>query len=404
MQLGRILAAWIVTITALSSASVYAKAPHCVSEKEVSLLDLNPTEQFAMKLFIHLTGAPVSIYDGRFKRVVQLLGAHQDLAAAQLIEDAPNFLSVRVRNFSIGFIDKDHRPSDTLTDLQALIIGVVRDEIDARQLLTGDLRYSGYDMAGLPPVSRGDNDHYAQFEARNLDFNRDLERVDKQWEDLDYVAGALSTRAWAAAYYNAGTNRMGVTYAIDAFLCTPKEEWKLRGLPDFYVRRDVNRAPGGDPAEYQNKCRNCHSAMDAMGGAFAKYDFVDAKFTYQAVGVVPKMNKNGDMYPAGYVTSDDSWLNMLSHHPTIDFGWRGPLEGMGVHSFADGLAQSKAFSRCFVQKVFSEVCGKNIKVEAPALLQPMADDFESNAYNLKYLFAKVAVDPTCLDRGQMGEK
>jgi hypothetical protein len=117
---------------------------------------------------------------------------------------------------------------------------------------------------------------------------------------------------------------------------------------------------------------------------------------YQKLGVTAKMNKNEYFYPAGFVTTDDSWVNLLAEHPTIDFGWRGKSHGVGLKSYARMLADSKAFSRCMVQRVFSAVCRKSIQSAAAGRLHPLADDFESNRYNLKYLFAKVAMENACI--------
>ncbi len=358
--------------------------------------DVSPLEKYVARLYVHLTGAPAPMFDPRFKRAVSLVQSGKSLEAAQLVITDPGFLKVRVRGFAIPFIDIDHRKVDTLTDFQTLIIGVTRDELDARLILTGNLRYSGYTSLSLPAVSRENNDHYAQFEARDLDFERDLERVDKQWDDTDYVAGALTTRAWASAYYNMGTNRLAVKYTIDAFQCQPIDSWKIRGLPDYFVRRDIDRAPGGDPSVYQNTCRNCHAAMDGIGGAFAKFDFAAGVFSFRSEGVMDKMNKNSYFYPAGFVTTDDSWTNLLSGHPTVDFQWHGPFEGNGVGAFAKTIADSGAFSRCMVEKTFAETCGKSIRDEAPELLKSLTADFEKNGCNLKDLFAKVATQDACI--------
>ena len=364
--------------------------------EETWLAELSPSENYVRRLYLYLTGAPKPIFDPHFRLAVKLVDAGQALEAAKLIVADPNFLKVRVRAFAIPFVDPAHQPKDTLTDLQALIIGLTRDELDARLLLTGDLRYSGYKSLGLPAVTRGSNDHYAQFDALALDFNRDLERVDKQWEDFDVAAGALTTRGWAAAYYKAGTNRLAVKFALEQFLCEPIDTWKLAGLPDVFVRRDVDRAQGGNPLSYQNTCRNCHSAMDAMGGAFAKLDFAGESLVFQSSGVVEKFNKNSYFYPAGFVTTDDSWVNLLSDHPTVDFGWRGDLQGAGVASFAKTLAGSKAFSRCMVQRVFASVCGRAVQTVDAARLEPMSSAFESDGYNLKNLFATVALEDACI--------
>lgn len=386
----------LIAACLIATVSTYAHAWAMAEKENLNIQEVTPLEKYAQKVYLKLTGTPANLFDPRFRRVVDLLKRNDYMGAARVMTDAPNFLNVRVRNFSIPFIDKTKRPNDGLNDLQALIVGVVKDELDARLILTGDFRYSGYDR-GLPKVSRENNDHFAAFEAQAMDFNRDLEKVDKQWEDMDYVAGAFTTRAWANAYYNGGTNRLAVKYGIENFLCIPIDEWKLRGLPDYFVRRDVDRADVDKPQEFQNTCRSCHNAMDAIGGAFAKLDFVDSQLTFVANGVAAKMNNNSHFYPAGFVTTDDSWINLLENHPTVKFGWRGPTsEGMGIASFAKVLANSEAFSGCMVKKVFAEVCGKNISQVAPDLWKPLTTDFESNSYNMKYLFGRVATEDACI--------
>lgn len=363
--------------------------------------NLTPTQNYVRKLFLALTGASKPTYDPHFNKVVQLI-TKQPVEAVKTITNDSDFYTVRVRAFAIPFIDPDpvHRPKDTLTDLQALIIGVTRDELDARLLLTGNLRYSGYQSLGLPAPSRANNDHYVQFEAQQKDFITDLERVDKQWEDLDYVSGAFTTRGWAAAYYKAGTNRLAVKFALEEFLCTPIDTWKIAGLPDAFVRRDVTREDGGNPSNFQITCRHCHGAMDAMGGAFAKLDFTDAGFIFQKDGVVKKMNQHETVYTAGNVSTDDSWVNLLSNHPTIDFGWRDDFQGVGLASFAKSLADSKAFSQCMVQRVFSSVCGQTIQIADLDRLAPMADAFEKDNYNIKNLFVNVALEDKCISHPQ----
>ncbi len=392
---------WITSLILVAVGVTVHAAPQApVCEYNLDLASLTPQEAYTMKLITRLSGAPLSTFDPRFRRAVEFIKAGDPMSAARIATDLPGFLKVRVRGFSIPFIEKAHRPTDALTDLQALIIGVVRDELDARLLLTGNFSYRGYDSLGLASVSRESNDHYVQFEERDLDFDRDLQRVSPQWTDVDYAAGALTTRAWAASHYNGDTNRRAVRLALDQFLCTPIESWKIRGLDDSFVRRDIPRAPGGNPAEYQNNCRNCHANMDAMGGAFAKLDFENNKFIFKADGVVAKMNNNPQVFPSGYVTTDDSWVNLLDKHPSIDFGWRDEFSGLGLPSFARTLANSKAFSRCMVQKVFQDVCGKSITMHAPAELQPLADDFEAKSYNLRYLFANIAIQRSCFEHSR----
>ena len=370
---------------------------HVKAEKAIEgFAQMTPAERLTAKFFLRLTGAPVPTFHPRFRRVVSLITQGRLVDAAMTVTEDPNFLQTRVRNFAAPFTNLNYSPNEPLNDLQALIIGITRDQLDARLLLTGNIRYVGSPRAGLPPPSLANNEHYLRFEQAGMSFLTDLEREDDQWPENDVpAAGALTTRAWAKVYYDAGTNRRALKHSLDVFLCAPIEQWKKRGLPDFFVRRDVDRAPSGDPSNYQNHCRNCHSAQDALGGAFAKVDFVGGALTFITEGVAAKMNNNPHFYPEGYVTTDDSWTNLITHMP---YGWRAPMAGRGLHTYAELLAQSRAFGQCMVSKVFKEVCGRVIETDAPQLVGPLTDGFEQSTYDLKKLFATVASKTECISQ------
>ncbi|MDZ4660488.1 MAG: hypothetical protein SGJ18_02595 [Pseudomonadota bacterium] len=405
------LAKIILPLTACVQLAMATSAPICSgtkveikSEKILNLPLFNnaSTEMaYAQRLFTILTGSTIPDKHPHFVKVLRLLAEKKHLEAANLIVKEKNFLNVRMKNFVAPFSSKDGSPHEALNDLQALILGVTRDELDARLILTGDIRYSGQNSLSLPEVSLSNNDHYLTFENQHYSFHDDLELVQDQWKELDVAAGALTSRAWSKINYDTGdTNRLGVTNAFNVFLCAPIDSWKMRAVPDMFVRRDVPRAAGNEGSEYQNRCRNCHGFMDAMGGAFAKIDFKDLTLVYQKKGVQPKMNQNGHIYPAGFVTVDDSWYNLLNFNPSADFGWRTPLEGVGIKAFGEMLANSSAYSRCLVTKVFKEVCGKVIKDTAPELLEPLTAELENSGYNLKKLFANVASRNECLSYPQ----
>jgi len=327
-------------------------------EELFSLTLGTPSENFAHKLILALTGAPMSSASPTFQRVATMIEQNKLLDAAALITREKNFLQIRLRNFAAPLSSKTFSPLEPFNDLQSLIIGITRDELDARLILTGNLRYSGEGL-GLPVVSRANNEHYLQFDNNGYDLTRDLKRVNSQWSDLAIGTGAFSTRTWAKNTYEAGTNRRAVKLAFETFLCAPIESWKTRGLPDDFVRRDVDRAPAGDPATFLNHCRGCHAPMDAIGGAFARFNFVDNQIVYDANKVMEKMNQHQDVYPAGYVTIDDSWTNLLANSALVDFGWRSEAKGTGIQSFAQTLADSVAFSRCMASRVLKEICGKD---------------------------------------------
>ena len=299
----------------------------------------------------------------------------------------------------LPFTNEEGVKNVPLDDLQALFIGIVRDDLDGRLFLTGNMRYEGRSSLRLPAVSINENNHYSSLDRRDADFRFDLKRKRDQWEEYDLAAGALTTRSWAKAYYSAGTNRRPVKQAIDLFLCTPIDVWKFRGLDDFFVRRDVDRTPSGNPLTYQNKCRNCHATMDGMSGAFARMDFVDDKYEVLADDeVAGKYNINANFYPAGYVPSDNSWVNFLVQNPNLDFGFRTPTQGSGVVEFAKMLSESKGFSQCMAKRVFETVCGKELSGEDVGTLLNLADSFETNDYNFKSLFTEVALNEKCISR------
>jgi hypothetical protein len=103
------------------------------------------------------------------------------MEAARLITLERNFLDVRARNFAAPFSSKDFSPLEPLNDLQAMIIGTIRDEIDARQILVGNYRYNAVRSAISTPVSRNNNNHYQEFDNAGLDFQTDLQYNSRLW-------------------------------------------------------------------------------------------------------------------------------------------------------------------------------------------------------------------------------
>src|SRR5262249_20265425 len=147
------------------------------------------------------------------------------------------------------------------------------------------------------------------------------------------------------------------------FLCKKLDQLMDISLPDVYVRRDVDRSPGGDSRTYKQRCIGCHSGIDALAGAFSYYDgdsageIADIR-TYGGTQVNKndpnspwaqvheKMNQNYTNYPLGHATTDASWLNLWVGPHYADIGWRGATSGSGVKELGQMLARSEAFSNC----------------------------------------------------------
>lgn len=382
-----------------------AQAPVVASQNEVNEVlvqkslslsrreNLQPEQIYALKLYTRLSGSSTSVQNPKIKKMAKYASQNKFLEAAKVVIEDDLFYNVRLRNFVAPFSSKDFSTSEPMNDLQALMMGVIRDDIDARLILTGNFRYEGAQQLSLAKVSLDNNNHYQQMENANVNYRQSLVRTSQQWdEDATIGVGAFTTRAWAKINYDAGTNRRTIKNAMEVFLCTPIESWKTRAVPDVFVWRDVDRIPAGNPANYQNTCRNCHAIMDGMAGAISKMNYVNSAFA-PSKQILPKVNQNQKTYADGYVVIDDSWINMLNHNKTIDFGWRSEMEGKGLQSWARMLASSKAYSRCLVQKVIKEVCEKSFDAKQE---EEMVNTFEKNGWNLKTLFTDVAVHSACI--------
>ena len=152
--------------------------------------------------------------------------------------------------------------------------------------------------------------------------------------------------------------------------------------------------------------------MDGLRGAFANVDFEDGYLKHglvlpvgggadqmkrSAAGVSNKMNVNSDVFPDGFATTNASWVNNLIAGANAQFfQWQGKASGVGINALTSSIADTKAFPRCMVRRVYRSVCKRESSEFEDALLNQIADEFSANNFNLKWLFKKVAVNPACL--------
>jgi hypothetical protein len=110
-----------------------------------------------------------------------------------------------------------------------------------------------------------------------------------------------------------------------------------------------------------------------------------------------KLNKNNNFFPGGYVTTDNSWLNLWITGPNAGVGWNGAASGNGARAFGQMLSQSNAFSQCMAKRVFKRVCLREPSSAENTTIERLAGDFAaSGRYNMKDLFAAVATLPQCM--------
>lgn len=359
------------------------------------------SREVAQKLFNRLTGTPLRPSDPRLAEMVRWIDQGDLQKAAAIATDDDQFYNVRIRNFAQPLSDREENPTSGLNDFVATVIGTVRDEIDARQLLTGDYLYVGpsgaVDGRRIPVPSEVNNNHFDVLDAQFINLAKELKKVTPQSSTIPESAGLLTTRAWGEAHYTAGTNRRAVEFTFKVFMCRTMDQMQDLSVTDEWVRRDVDRAPGGSALTFQSKCVGCHGGMDGLGGAFSRFDFKQGAIQYYSGGrVAQKYNQNADVYPFGHITIDDSWVNYWTKNQNEKLGWRGPLSGKGIKAFGEMISRSRGFSQCMVRRSFREVCKRDPHSSDEEAIHEITEQFEKENYNLKRLFQEVAISPSCL--------
>ncbi len=315
--------------------------------------------------------------------------------AAAIAMEHPNFYNVVLKNWIKPWTNREQTSRTDLNDYVATVLGMIRDDVPFNQILSGNILYTvTYNVGTAVPYAATNNDHYRTAEQRNLNL---LTQLTRQTQSMmsglpeAAVAGVITTRAAGEAFFTAGTNRRINRFNFINYLCRDYEQLHDVSIPDYRVRRDVERNPGGDSRTYKTKCVGCHAGQDALAGAYAFYDFVGGRLVYTPNVVVTKMNHNV-YFRDGHVTVDDSWINTWATGQNAVLGWRPPTTGRGVKALGEMLTRSEAFSQCMARKVFRLVCLKDpVDSEDVTFVNGQARSFETGGYKMKDLIANVSV-------------
>ncbi len=406
----------------------------------------------AMMMFKRIAHVPPS--DAQLNAMVghlndsSLTQLERDAKAAEVAILDPNFYNVSLPALFGPTTNRERAPSDW-NDAVALGVGLVRDDIPFKEILYGDHYYRGASTLNLnAPADNltlydwkvNTNNHYVRLQGLRLNLGDPQVLVHGQQSDTLFnpaianlnadgttdnnivlqsttngvqssfapdVAGVMTTRASAAAFFSAGTNRRMFRYTLMNYLCNDLENIKDNTVSDQYVRRDVDRNPGGTAATFQMNCKGCHGIQDAMAGAFSLFTFGNDRLVYRravnpgaAPSVQGKVTQNGSVYPNGHIPTSDQWVNtiMTGVDPAKSslLGWRAPegggseLGGNGAHSLGRALAHTRAFSSCQVKRVFKHVCMRDPISQESSKIEAIADRFEGEwNYNFKNLFKAV---------------
>ncbi|HSN72417.1 MAG TPA: DUF1585 domain-containing protein [Steroidobacteraceae bacterium] len=354
-----------------------------------------PREQ-AKRLHDRLAGTPPSA------QVLDAMAA--DISAGRAVDaayramESSSFYRVTLKNFATPWTNREQTVFAPLNDYTATVIGMVRDDVPFNEVLSADILYVANGVSGVPAYSPVNNDHYQTLEDTGADLKQVLARTTQSSVSglpPDATAGVMTTRAAAQAFFIAGTNRAMFRFTLMNHLCRDLEQVQDTTRPPDRIRQDVSRSPGGDSRIFLNNCVGCHSGMDPLAQAFAYYDFDETtgRIEYTSGQVQPKYFNNEDTFPPGYRTPDDHWTNYWRQGTNALLGWgAGPGAGTGAKSLGQELANSDAFARCQVEKVFRDVCFRSPSDAADrSKVDQIVASFRSSNYRLKQVFAESAV-------------
>lgn len=351
-----------------------------------------------------------------FEQIVTMVSNGQSAEAADFLTKHKDFYNVQLKNHFTPRTNEESSKLVFLNDYTATLIGMVRDDISYQRVLSDDILYTGsVNLNGIPAYSHTDNKHYEELDKRKIDLSNTQNLVRKRQSEIagtqvpaSATAGIMTTRQAAAAFFSAGTNRAMFRFVMMNYMCRDVEAVHDTSRPSDMIRKDISRA---EP--FAKDCLGCHSVMDPLSGAFAKYEFdlEEGRLTYSATGVQEKNNINANVFPGGFQTTDDTWKNYMRGGSNSALGWRAPAAGAtmnqkfgyttgkGAKSMGLELASSKAFSACAVKQVFEKVCLKselNFTSADRVKLEEIASSFEASGYNYRKIWVDSAV--YCLNK------
>lgn len=356
--------------------------------------DAGPREQ-ARRIHERLAGVPPT--DAVLADMQADITAGRATDAAMTAMDNSNFYSVTLKNFAAPWTNRDQSVFVPLNDYTATVIGMVRDDVPFNTLLSANLVYVGTGP-GVPAYSPANNANYDALDAQSADLKARLTATTQTAASglpAEATAGVLTTRAAAQAFFVAGTNRAMFRFTVLNHLCRDLEQLNDTSRPPDRIRQDVSRSPGGDSRIFLNNCMGCHSGMDPMAQAFAYYNFDETagQLQYTPGVVQPKYYRNASTFPYGYHTPDDHWTNYWRQGQNALLGWDTQLAGSGIgaKSMGEELANSTAFARCQVEKVFRNVCLRSpVDGADRSQIDSMVSSFRTGGYKLKRVFAESA--------------
>ena len=357
-----------------------------------------------MAVLLHNRIAGVPPDQVTLAKMVELLEAGKKTEAAALATESSAFYNVKLRNMFSGWSNTGSSIDVDLNDMVATMIGMVRDDVPFNEIMSGDYLYTGGDDVGA--YQADDNGLYFKLQSRDLKSELVKKKQSEVFAKIQHLpvkaqAGVISTRAFGEAYFSAGTNRRATAFTLKYFLCHDLDALHDPTISDEKVRRDVSRAPGGDANLFNNRCKGCHSGMDALSGWSVYYDFPTDednpkppenqkdRMVYQQ-SVQAKITEIS-IYDSGHQPVDDSFTNLWTKGQNATLGWGAKTRGNGAKDYGNMLTASHAFAVCMATHTYQQVCLFTPETgKEKTLRDDLANEFKTNGYSVKKLFAATA--------------
>ena len=398
-----------------------------------------------LAVLIHNRIAGVPPSDEVLAEMADLIEQDKKQEAALKATEDPAFYNVKLFNLFSSWTNVAGTSRVNLNDMTATLIGIVRDNLPFSEALTGNYLYTAEDGikvngALIPAYSPTSNEHYRQLQKTTISRKTYLTKNKKHYMpqnlskkeqktlhtqkpfDSKAIAGILSSRGFAEAYFSDGTNRRATAFVLKYFLCHDMESLHdIKDVDDSKVRKDVSRSPGGDPQLFRKRCVGCHAGMDALSGWNLYHNFIDNQLTYNKDKDNPplltcdktcreklkkknkltreqinKINFNDAMDGDVADVTDDSFTNPWTTGQNASLGWGGATSGNGANQWGQMIAGSKAFATCMATHVYQHVCMVTpTSLREKNLRDTLAKNFAKNIgdddrYNMKKLFAMTA--------------
>lgn len=324
-------------------------------------------EDFANRLFKNLTrGVPLLPSHPLYSAIIAQVRAGNREAAASIITDPmsgeANFYNNAVASLPQAF-NRDGSPMGERNELSALFLGYARDGLSISEMVSTDRVF--IDPAGDAERLRLNSSDY--YESIWLNKNPRNTLVASSRAGFPAV-GVLTTAPWAESYFRAGTNRRNWVGILNNLYCVPQKSVQTSDIPDQYVRRDIPRAPGGDPSQFGENCKTCHAQMDAIMPAFARHD-TDGAGRLNFVALRDKINETNS---STFAITSEQWFLFVTPAQQRIFGFndvngnsfqaygssdRGVryMSGSGLQNFARVIGESDGFFRCMAKRVVSQI-------------------------------------------------